>query len=79
MNEQLNLFPDDTGKTKVTPPVLVNVRFGKIDPRFVTESDIGRICAPHGEGAQDAFDRDVGFMDDRDDYDDYDDPYDDRF
>lgn len=44
------------------------VRCGRM-PSIVTLHDIDKIIGPRGEGAQDAFDRDVSMMD-RDDFDD---------
>lgn len=42
------------------------VRVGRL-PAMTTLYDIDKIIGPHGEAAQDSFDRDVSMMD-RDDY-----------
>ncbi len=57
-----------------TPPIPLYkfspIRVGKIDPRYLHISDVDRIIGPHGDGAQEAFDRDLGMALDSDPYDD---------
>lgn len=47
-----------------------HIRVGRIDPRYLHISDVDRIIGPHGDGAQEAFDRDLGMALDSDPYDD---------
>lgn len=35
------------------------IRMGVFDPQFLTEREVGGLCMPMGDGAQDAFDRDL--------------------
>jgi hypothetical protein len=44
------------------PRERVTVNVGKIDPRFFTLRDAGKLCRPRSEGACDAFERDLGLL-----------------
>lgn len=44
------------------------VRCGRL-PAITTMHDIDKIIGPHGDGARDAFDRDISMMDSDDGYD----------
>lgn len=59
--KQLELFPEI--QTPVSR-VEMNVRIGRIDTRHLHVSDIDRFIGPHGEAAQDAFERDLAMDDD---------------
>lgn len=59
--EQFELPLNKAGKGRKM--VVANVRVGKI-PRFVTGLEIAALCMPRGDGACDAFERDLGMGDD---------------
>jgi len=44
------------------PNESVIVKVGKIDPRFFTLHDADKLCRPRGEGANEAFERDLGLQ-----------------
>lgn len=52
-------------KSQRKTPVVLRIRGGQL-PTIVTYHDIDKIISPHGEAAQDAFDRDASMMDDYD-------------
>lgn len=45
-------------KAPKRPTVVANVRVGRM-PRFVTGLEIAALCMPRGDGACDAFERDL--------------------
>lgn len=63
--EQFELPLNKAGKGRKT--VVANVRMGKM-PRFVTGLEIAALCMPKGDGAQEAFERDLSMAGDDDEF-----------